>query len=143
MFFPSLYSGISGLARSVNQVCRLASFKVARAGNLKVEGLGASNSRGEINEQTGLLDNYLRYRGYTFVTTSEDQREHILKFRHDALSECTGDHVLRTPRLCLQNVRQLSVRRYPRSLLAKGSPTEAEGIAIPFLTFDWERMSSS
>ena len=143
MFLPSLYSGISGLARSVNQVCRLASFKVARAGNLKVKGLGSPNNRGEINEQTALLANYLRYRGYTFVTTSVDQREHILKFRHDALSERAGDHILRTPRLCLQNVQQLSVRCYPRSVLAKGSPTEAEGIAIPFLTFDWERTSSS
>jgi len=45
MFFPSLYSGISGLARSVNHVCRLASFKVARAGNLNVEGLGTPGNK--------------------------------------------------------------------------------------------------
>jgi len=97
----------------------------------------------EISEATGLLNDYLRYRLDTFVTTSEDQREHILKFRHETLSKRAGDHILRTPRLCLRDIQRLSVRRYPRDSLAKDTPTEAEGIAIPFLTFDWERTSSS
>jgi hypothetical protein len=97
-----------------------------------------------ISEGSGLLNDYLRYRRDTFVTTGEDERDHILKFRHDTLSERAGDHILRTPRLCLRNVRRLSVRRHPTQRSpAKATPTEAEGIAIPFLTFDWERISSS
>lgn len=73
----------------------------------------------------------------------EDQGKHILEFRNDTLSERADNHLLGTPRLCLYDIERLSVQRNPCNVLAKGSPTDAEGIVIPFLTFDSERMSSS
>lgn len=84
-----------------------------------------------------LLDDSLRYGGDAFVTTSEDLSEHLLEFRHEAISKCSSDHILRTPRLCLYKIQHhLIIRHYPHNGLAKRSPTEAEGRAIPFLTFD-------
>ena len=96
-----------------------------------------------VNKPNDLLDDYLRYMRDTFVTASKDEREHILKFRHEAISECACNHIFRTPRLCLFDIQRLSAPRYPHGFLVKDSPTEAEGIAIPFLRFDWERISSS
>jgi len=140
MFFPSLYSGISGLARSVNHVCRLASFKVARAGNLNVEGLG------DTGQQRWKSARRVVYWMVTYGTGG------ILSLRRAKIRENIFSSSDTTPSLNALAIISFALHVsacvtfdvfQSDAIHAKGAPTEAEGIAIPFLTFDWERMSSS
>ena len=134
--FPSLWSGTAGLARSANQACRFASFRVTLVGILNVESLIAM-------EDWALLDiivqGYARNLGNAIGSTHKYFVHYSLKSRHGFryIHKLFVYHLIVTEVFHLDGIQGLKV-------IKVGLLTEIGSLyCTPSLTLELVRTSSS